>query len=52
VLGLLAFTRAAPDLIFIGYETGIEVSDEQLACINCTPAAFHGEWNYAIRPRE
>ena len=34
------------------YETGIEVSDEQLARIKLTPAKFHGEWNYTIRPRK
>jgi hypothetical protein len=33
------------------YETGIEVSDEQLAGVKLTPAKFHGEWNYSIRPR-
>ena len=33
------------------YETGLKVSDEQLASIRCTPAEFHGEWNYTIRPR-
>jgi hypothetical protein len=32
------------------YETGIVVTDEQLAKINITPASFHGEWNYTIRP--
>ena len=32
------------------YETGIEVSDEQLARVDCLPSAFHGEWNYTIRP--
>jgi hypothetical protein len=32
------------------YETGLTVSDEQLACVNCTPHPFHGEWNYTIRP--
>ena len=32
------------------YETGIKVSDEQLALVNLTPAAFHGEWNYTISP--
>jgi hypothetical protein len=34
------------------YETGIEISDEQLARVHCTPAKFHGEWNYTIRPRK
>ena len=33
------------------YETGIEVSDEQLAGVKLTPAKFHGEWNYTIRPQ-
>ena len=32
------------------YETGIEVSDEQLARVKLTRAKFHGEWNYTIRP--
>ncbi|MFH1108742.1 MAG: ISAzo13 family transposase [Planctomycetota bacterium] len=34
------------------YETGMEVSDEQLARINWPPAQFHGEWNYTIRPKK
>ncbi len=33
------------------YETGIEVSDQELARVNCKPARFHGEWNYTIRPK-
>lgn len=33
------------------YETGIKVTDEQLAKILLTRASFHGEWNYTIRPR-
>ena len=33
------------------YPTGIEVADAQLARVKCTPARFHGEWNYTIRPR-
>ena len=32
------------------YETGIEISDEQLATINLYPNDFHGEWNYRIFP--
>jgi hypothetical protein len=32
------------------YETGIEISAEQLARVKLTPAKFHGEWNYSIRP--
>jgi len=34
------------------YETGIEVSDEQLAELKLTRAKFHGEWNYTIRPQK
>lgn len=34
------------------YETGIKVSDEEMASLLLTPARFHGEWNYTIRPRE
>lgn len=33
------------------YETGIKVSDEQLAQVNLKRSDFHGEWNYTIRPR-
>ena len=34
------------------YQTGIAVSDEQLARVNLTQASFHGEWNYTISPTE
>lgn len=33
------------------YETGKEVSDEDLARVRIIPATFHGEWNYTIRPK-
>ena len=33
------------------YETGIKISDEQLATVNLTPAKFHKDWNYTIRPK-
>ena len=33
------------------YETGIVVSDEELARVKIIPDKFHGEWNYAIQPR-
>jgi len=32
------------------YERGLEVSDEQLAAVNITRHAFHGDWNYTIKP--
>jgi hypothetical protein len=33
------------------YPTGRKVTPKELATIDCTPAEFHGEWNYTIRPR-
>jgi Rhodopirellula transposase DDE domain len=33
------------------YEKGQKVSDEELAQCNLKPNAYHGEWNYEIRPR-
>jgi hypothetical protein len=32
------------------YDTGIKVSDAELARVNCNTATFHGEWNYTIKP--
>jgi Rhodopirellula transposase DDE domain len=34
------------------YPVGLEVTDEQMAIVNLLPDRFHGEWNYAIRPRQ
>jgi Rhodopirellula transposase DDE domain len=34
------------------YPVGRKVPDEEFATINLTPNAFHGEWNYIIRPRK
>jgi hypothetical protein len=33
------------------YETGIEVSDDELASLHITREKFHGEWNYVIKPQ-
>jgi hypothetical protein len=33
------------------YPVGRKVSDEEFASVNLIPDAFHGEWNYVIRPR-
>jgi Rhodopirellula transposase DDE domain len=33
------------------YETGIKVTDEEMASLRLTPGEFHGEWNYTIAPR-
>jgi hypothetical protein len=32
------------------YEKGVEVSNDQLAAVQITRNAFHGEWNYTITP--
>ena len=33
------------------YPAGRKVTDEEMKRIRLTPQAFHGEWNYVIRPR-
>ncbi len=33
------------------YPSGRRVTDEEMKKIRITPQAFHGEWNYVIRPR-
>jgi len=32
------------------YQRAIKISDTALAAVNLHPAAFHGEWNYTIKP--
>ena len=34
------------------YETGIKVSDVEMAALRISPHEFHGEWNYTIKPRK
>src|SRR6478609_3619431 len=56
IVNLIASTRTTKGLIVKAaldeskYETGITVTDEQMAKLNLTPAKFHGEWNYTISP--
>lgn len=33
------------------YETGISVRDSEMDDLNIIREAFHGDWNYTIRPR-
>jgi hypothetical protein len=33
------------------YPPGTKVSNEEMSQLRLEPAAFHGEWNYTIRPR-
>ena len=57
IVNLIAHTTTKAGLVVKAaldtshYETGIVVSDEELARVNIIPAKFHGEWNYAIRQR-
>jgi hypothetical protein len=34
------------------YPGGVKVSDAQMAAINLSRHAFHGDWNYTIAPRD
>ncbi len=34
------------------YAKGVKVSDAEMATLNLQPAAFHGDWNYTILPRQ
>ena len=34
------------------YETGIKVTDSELARVKLTRHDFHGDWNYTIKPRK
>ena len=56
IVNLIASTRTTKGLIVKAaldentYETGIEVSDEQMAKLKLVRAKFHGDWNYTIKP--
>jgi Rhodopirellula transposase DDE domain len=56
IVQLIAATTTASGLTVrcelddAAYETGRKVSDEELADVNLERDAFHGEWNYRIRP--
>jgi hypothetical protein len=56
IVSLIASTTTRAGLIVKAaldtnrYETGIKVSDEELARVRLAPHKFHGEWNYTISP--
>ncbi|HEX3872442.1 MAG TPA: ISAzo13 family transposase [Pirellulales bacterium] len=58
IVNLIASTRTTKGLIVKAaldentYETGIEVTDKQMATLHLTQATFHGEWNYTIKPHK
>jgi len=33
------------------YQSGIKVSDDELAMVKIRRDKFHGDWNYEIQPR-
>jgi len=57
IVNLIAHTTTQAGLVVRAaldtniYETGIDVSEDEIAQVRLTPAKFHGEWNYSIRPR-
>lgn len=57
VLELLSHTTTKEGLVVTAvkdsntYPTGIKVSDEEFAALNLFREAFHGEWNYTIKPQ-
>jgi hypothetical protein len=58
IVNLIANTTTTKGLIVkaaldtASYETGITVTDEQMAKLKITTANFHGEWNYTITPKQ
>ena len=56
IVSLIAATTTASGLRVrseIGqgrYPKGLVITDEQMATVNLQPHAFHGDWNYTIRP--
>jgi hypothetical protein len=58
IVNLIASTTTKTGLLVLAaldtnvYETGIKVSDEEMAKLRLTRCEFHGEWNYIIAPRQ
>jgi len=56
ILSLIGSTKTSTGLTVScdidrnSYPRGIKVSDEEMADVNIERHAFHGEWNYTIRP--
>ena len=42
--------RVRAELDTAAYPSGVKVTDAELAAVNIERDAFHGEWNYTIRP--
>ena len=58
IVNLIAHTTTKAGLVVRAaldsghYETGIVVTNEELARVRMIPAKFHGEWNYCICPKK
>lgn len=56
IINLIAATTTSTGLTIYAqlddrtYHTGVQVTDAQLAAVNITRHAFHGDWNYTIAP--
>jgi len=56
IISLIAATKTTTGLKLYAqldqrtYERGVDATDEQLAAVNITRHAFHGDWNYTISP--
>ena len=57
VVELIAATRTAKGLVLhaeldeVAYETGKDVTDNQMHSLALERCDFHGEWNYSLLPR-
>ena len=57
VLELISHTTTAEGLVVTArkdsqtYPTGLQVTDDELAALNLVRDAFHGDWNYTIKPQ-
>ena len=57
VVNLIAATTTKTGLVVKAaldthtYDTGVKVTDEEVARLRLTPHSFHGEWNYTLSPR-
>jgi hypothetical protein len=58
ILNLIASTTTKTGLVVQAamdtntYQTGIKVSDVEMAALRIKPCDFHGNWNYVIAPRK
>jgi hypothetical protein len=43
--------RVRAELDTATYQTGVKVTDAQLAAVSIEQHDFHGEWNYTATPR-